>query len=1475
MQGEMSAVPSSGANTGLGGLWSDAIDQYYAASGRSRPLDEGIKTLSSLESLTAIIEQRAKDFAVKRSRHKPLFAPLKSCLTFFTVLTGAGQSAASASPFPAAGVVLGAVANLLKACEDVTVAYDALENLLEQVATTMQRISGREIDRMDSRIQHATARILAAILVVLGTAEKMISQSRGRQFARSFFTSNDLVQDALAGLDRAITAERDLVITDTHEKVLDLKNVAESLASSVGRNGLDMKDELRQLRYADDLAKEERRSELHDAALARLLSYEHDTSNSELYRTTKLARTPGTAEWLRKDPTFEDWMQGGPPLLWITGSPGMGKTILASATIQWLRERTSQDPLPYACVAYMYFKGGVPAQQTMFQMVKAVVRQVAEEDSRFRQAVHEILARKRDLFDDPVTAWRNLLVDYYMPLGRRSSPRQPVLVVIDGLDEASVEERNLIMQSLLLIAERNGTVEASGLRVAIFCRPDVAAGTYFEGSRLFMGGLSRKLEVTALRNRKGMREYTTARIKRTAVMKTQKNRYPERYKRQMRELVESIVNRADGMFLWAKLMIDILSVRKTLDDMKKTIASTPEGLDIILYNTFQRVAALEAPDDHFAADLISFVLCIKKPLSTAELAVLLFMAHNKFYQVIESELAFRFASVLRLTGPLSEEISGSKRRGREYEQRLIANENVDAAAEVDHARSDESLDDFASDSDEILDFDAQHSDDAHSDQHEDGSSVSSHVDSDETAEIPEIWHKQTIVFGHESIREILLKQTTSDRTWGPCHAVNYNLDDFRVRLFIVLVDILQGQVSDRYTLLPLCQYARTYWLQHLSEIDFTRVPSHLRITAAQKMAAFLRNGPQAWALLYGAEAEMWDQWIYTDRYRQLVKHFLIEHREHFETETQDWVDRFKTHGLQEVLLGSIFIEAVFYWLTKTGWDDRKYLSKGESFVAFLVLWGHLEEWDGEKVRQYSRYTSISEFTTDEILTAANTYKIERTAHWYVGVGWMLLFGPGQQRQLLAKEYFEQARSLDPEGWVIHEGLGIYYTKSGKDYKLADTHFRLAKQYLPPQHPAAINIALRIARAARKLGDAQYAINTAQEAWDTDNSEETLQTVFDAYYHTGQYDAYLNKLRERSIWHMTATGINCLYEQVKYQARNDGNCPFFQQARWIALNHDRAGIVAVVNDPIRAQILELKPEQISIADMRVCHDVSRFLMRFDDRDPLSTIAPICTHVLFLIEALPKPQAAALYIQWNVSASLLTSIHLKAALSSPDPAPHLAVLTSLSTPRAFHHPMTHSLLSTSALATFHDMRGTATPVKTRDLTRPVALHALSWLGDDDPCNDQEAYLGLGKALLALQSEQHDAQMALAFALLPLWEKTRGENGREGRRDTLVPTDVSGKVRYGGGWIAMNCSGCEKGEAHRELWVCRVCREVLLCEGCREMVREGKCGYRLCGKEHETVMIWPVVEEARKVMDDVVDGHNGLLEEWIDEMERKWKT
>ncbi|KAK8008159.1 hypothetical protein PG991_010710 [Apiospora marii] len=92
------------------------------------------------------------------------------------------------------------------------------------------------------------------------------------------------------------------------------------------------------------------------------------------------AEYPGTGQWLLENKLFKEWFDPRfptiPPLLWIIGIPGAGKTMLASLVVQKAREL---EPAP--TVLYFYCRYDDPERDNFVSLGRSLLAQLLHHDN--------------------------------------------------------------------------------------------------------------------------------------------------------------------------------------------------------------------------------------------------------------------------------------------------------------------------------------------------------------------------------------------------------------------------------------------------------------------------------------------------------------------------------------------------------------------------------------------------------------------------------------------------------------------------------------------------------------------------------------------------------------------------------------------------------------------------------------------------------------------------------------------------------------------------------------------------------------------------------------------------------------------------------------------------------------------------------------------------------------------------------------
>ena len=98
---------------------------------------------------------------------------------------------------------------------------------------------------------------------------------------------------------------------------------------------------------------------------------------------------------------------------------------------------------------------------------------------------------------------------------------------------------------------------------------------------------------------------------------------------------------------------------------------------------------------------------------------------------------------------------------------------------------------------------------------------------------------------------------------------------------------------------------------------------------------------------------------------------------------------------------------------------------------------------------------------------------------------------------------------------------------------------------------------------------------------------------------------------------------------------------------------------------------------------------------------------------------------------------------------------------------------------------------------------------------------------------------------------------------------------KPKHHGFGLWWTCDGpCETPRSsYAELYFCHLCYDVCFCEKCRLLVEGNKMPYRCCSKDHPLLRVFPLTEEARGIVDTVIEGRFEVQQQWLEDLKETW--
>lgn len=317
-------------------------------------------------------------------------------------------------------------------------------------------------------------------------------------------------------------------------------------------------------------------------------------------------RTPGTGEWLVQHGDFQSWEGTNlSRFFWLKGSPGTGKTYLTSAVIDRVRARVATKNEGFA---FFYCRRGNDERRSQPRSVlQSFVRQL----STNAHSPEAVQTKLRDAINDARENGTNFrlqqcrkLIMNSLNLYARST------LVIDALDECDPESRDELTEALDWFVCHS----QKPVRIFVSSRPDPT----------ILGQLSSGLtiDIQASDNRDDIRKYLDVEINKVA----KKVKALEKMKA---EVMETLLERSQGMFQWAVLQIHQISVRcQSPGSIRNRLRALPETLKETYDEVWAQVNALEKQDRTLVMRAFFWARAAFKPLTSGEMLAAIRVAPN-------------------------------------------------------------------------------------------------------------------------------------------------------------------------------------------------------------------------------------------------------------------------------------------------------------------------------------------------------------------------------------------------------------------------------------------------------------------------------------------------------------------------------------------------------------------------------------------------------------------------------------------------------------------------------------------------------------------------------------------------------------------------------------------------------------------------------------------------------------------------------
>ncbi|KAH7358175.1 hypothetical protein B0T11DRAFT_319313 [Plectosphaerella cucumerina] len=354
-------------------------------------------------------------------------------------------------------------------------------------------------------------------------------------------------------------------------------------------------------------------------------------------RSGVVDRFPGTCEWIVQHAEFERWSKAGDisTPLWISGHPGMGKTVMS----KFLLDHFEQMDPPHQTL-YFFFNDRDNDKKTAVSFLKAAIHQLIQH-SQF--LYHTYVKVKLAAFGDRLYDSFGMLWDVFFDM-TQDPVLGPTLCVIDALDECETVSRQELISRIGRHFSPTLTPEASSrasktFKLLLTSRPygDILANW----SHFHIIHLRTEREDFQINSDIGL--FVETEVERLSTLRG--------YSEELQDTVGlALVEGADGMFLWAALMVKVLETTP-VSRVRERLASLPSGIDEL----YDRILA-EVPEDLVStvSAILKWVAFAFRPLSIDELGVACALDSAPYESIasIPEEVRTGIRGDLGLCGPI-------------------------------------------------------------------------------------------------------------------------------------------------------------------------------------------------------------------------------------------------------------------------------------------------------------------------------------------------------------------------------------------------------------------------------------------------------------------------------------------------------------------------------------------------------------------------------------------------------------------------------------------------------------------------------------------------------------------------------------------------------------------------------------------------------------------------------------------------------
>ncbi|CAM1511169.1 Fc.00g086820.m01.CDS01 [Cosmosporella sp. VM-42] len=336
-----------------------------------------------------------------------------------------------------------------------------------------------------------------------------------------------------------------------------------------------------------------------------MLTWLAPVNAEEMLKKATKNKIPGTGRWFL-DHAFSSWLEPKDvkqPFMWINGKSGSGKTVLFSTIVDELQSLCS-TALSTSAFGYHCCSLDDASSQQISNIFGSAFAQVG---AARPEILHHIAPYKRSDTSLGLVRQNNLTIQQiHEIIAHILQSYDRLYILVDALNETPHQQE--LVQALVELCETH-----EKLRVLVTCTREPFLLTTSPLIKL------RKMRVRAVDL--DIEAYVLHRLESEACFRALSLKMQG-------EIQQKIVSEADGMFRWAKLCMDRLSVLRTGRDIRDALHDMPTTLNETYVGILDRIPE---HDRDIAREALLWLCFSLRPLSLDELAEAVVLRESDSY----------------------------------------------------------------------------------------------------------------------------------------------------------------------------------------------------------------------------------------------------------------------------------------------------------------------------------------------------------------------------------------------------------------------------------------------------------------------------------------------------------------------------------------------------------------------------------------------------------------------------------------------------------------------------------------------------------------------------------------------------------------------------------------------------------------------------------------------------------------------------